>query len=167
MLRARWPRTKCVNLPPLWRHPQKKQTPTFSKFSKNMNYKTSHIFKRIWTALLLNCLVSYGCAKFSKKVVHMGLKGLKCNYIEILGKTFVGCIFKRNKISNGDISRLKSPQWELSDDVLHMTIACVLVELLPFKMYVTHESFWWLPIFFTPKLEQAHGFFENFLHKWR
>jgi len=30
---------------------------------------------------------------------------------------------------------------ELSDDVLHMPIACVLVEILPFKIYVTHEWF--------------------------
>jgi len=28
----------------------------------------------------------------------MVLEGLKCNYIEILGKNFVGCLFKRNKI---------------------------------------------------------------------
>jgi len=54
--------------------------------------------------------VSYGYAKFSKKVVHVALKGLKYEYIEILGKNFVGCLFKRNKISNEDILRLKSPQ---------------------------------------------------------
>jgi len=30
-----------------------------------------------------------------------------------------------------------------------MAIACVLIELLPFKIYVAHEWFWWLPIFFT------------------
>jgi len=41
--------------------------------------------------------------------VHVGLKGLKCNYIEISGKKFVGRLFKRNKISNKDILRLKSP----------------------------------------------------------
>jgi len=40
----------------------------------------------------------------------MALKGLKCNYIEILGKKFVGCLFERKKISNKDILRLKSPQ---------------------------------------------------------
>jgi len=90
--------------------------------------------------------MSYGCAKFSKKVVHVALKGLKCNDIEILGKNFVGCLFKRNKISNEDLLRLKSPQWELSDDVLHMPIACVLVEILLFKIYITHGWFWWLPI---------------------
>jgi len=33
-----------------------------------------------------------------------------------------------------------------------MPVACVLVELLPLKIYITHEWFWWLPIFFTPKL---------------
>jgi len=49
-----------------------------------------------------------GCAKFSKKVVHVALKNLKCTYIEILGKNFVGCLFKRNKISNEDILRLRS-----------------------------------------------------------
>jgi len=38
--------------------------------------------------------------------------------------------------------RLKSPQ-ELSDDVLHMQIARVLIELLVFKIFVTHE-----PVFF-------------------
>jgi len=69
----------------------------------------------------------------------MALKGLKCNYIEILGKNFVGYLFKRNKISNEDNLRLKSPQRELSDDVLHMPIARVLVEILPFKIYITHE----------------------------
>ena len=61
--------------------------------------------------------------------------------------------------------RLKYPQWELSDDALHMPIACVLVELLPFKIFVTHEWLWWLPIFFTPKVGYACGFFEIFLHK--
>jgi len=43
----------------------------------------------------------------------------------------------KNKISNDGILRLKSQ--ELSDDVLHNEIACVLIELLPFKMCVTHE----------------------------
>jgi len=33
-----------------------------------------------------------------------------------------------------------------------MPIARVLVELLPFKIYAMHEWFWWLPIFFTPKV---------------
>jgi len=28
----------------------------------------------------------------------------------------------------------------------------VLVALLPFKLYVTHEVFWWLSIFITQKL---------------
>jgi len=79
----------------------------------------------------------------------MALKRWKCNYIEILGKNFVGYLFKRNKISNEDILRLKSPQWELSDDVSHMPIACVLFKILPFKIYVTHKWFCWLPIFFT------------------
>jgi len=36
----------------------------------------------------------------------MGLKGLKYNYIEILSKNFVGCLFKRIKTSNEDILRL-------------------------------------------------------------
>jgi len=54
--------------------------------------------------------VSYGYAKFSKKVVYVAPKGLKYNYIEILGKNFVGCLFKRNKIYNVDILRLKSTQ---------------------------------------------------------
>ena len=45
---------------------------------------------------------------------------------------------------------------------LHMPIACVLAELLPFKIYITHEWFLWLPIFFTPKLGYAHGFLRNF-----
>ena len=49
-------------------------------------------------------------------------------------------------------TKAQSPQWELSDDVLHMAIACVLSKLSPFKIYVTHEWFWWLPIFFTPRL---------------
>jgi len=35
----------------------------------------------------------------------------------------------------------------LSDDVLHMPVVCVLVKLSPIKIYVTHEWFWWLPIF--------------------
>ena len=42
---------------------------------------------------------------------------------------------------------VKSPQLELSDDALHMRIACVLIALLQFKIYVMHEWFWWLPIF--------------------
>jgi len=63
------------------------------------------------------------------------------------------------KISNEDILRLKPSQWELSDDVLHMPIACVLVELSPFKIYVTHDWFWWLPISFI--------FLKIFLHYWR
>jgi len=33
---------------------------------------------------------------------------VSCNYIKILSKYFVGRIFKRNKISNEDILRLKS-----------------------------------------------------------
>jgi len=33
-----------------------------------------------------------------------------------------------------------------------MPIASVLVESSPFKIYVMHVWFWWLPIFFTPKL---------------
>jgi len=33
----------------------------------------------------------------AKKVAHTGLKGLKCNYIEILGKNFVGFFFKKTK----------------------------------------------------------------------
>jgi len=59
------------------------------------------------------------------------------------------------------ILRLKSPQWELSNDVLHMPIACVLVKLSLFKIYVTHEWFRWLPIFFTPKLGKCMDF-KNF-----
>jgi len=39
---------------------------------KNINYKTSRIF-RGFEQLLLNWLVSYGCAKFSKRVVHVAL----------------------------------------------------------------------------------------------
>jgi len=70
---------------------------------------------------------------------YSGLKGLRCNYIKILCKNFVGHLFKRNKISNEDTLVIKSPQWELSDDVLHIPIACVLVELLTFKIYATHE----------------------------
>jgi len=35
--------------------------------------------------------------------------------------------------------RQQFPQWEFSDDVLHMPIACVLIKLLPLKIYVTHE----------------------------
>jgi len=54
--------------------------------------------------------VSFGCAKFNNKVVHVGLKGLKCHYIEILSKNFVRRLFKRNKMNNEDILRLKSPQ---------------------------------------------------------
>jgi len=43
-------------------------------------------------------------------MVHMGLKWLKRNYTEILGKNFVGHLFKRNKISNEDNLKTKSPQ---------------------------------------------------------
>jgi len=34
-----------------------------------------------------------------------------------------------------------------------MATAGVLVELLPLTIYVMHEWFWWLPIFFSPKVE--------------
>jgi len=47
---------------------------------------------------------------------------------------------------------------QLSDDALHLPIACVLVKLLPFKIYIMHEWFWWLIIFFTPK----YGFLKFF-----
>jgi len=57
----------------------------------------------------------------ARKVAYPGLEGLKCNHIEILHKYFVGHLFKRNKISNEDILRLNSFQWQLSDDVLYCT----------------------------------------------
>ena len=43
------------------------------------------------------------------------------------------------KINNEDILALKSPQQELSNDVLHMSIACVHVEQLAIKIFVMHE----------------------------
>lgn len=48
-------------------------------------------------------------------------------------------LFKKSKINNDDILELKSPQQELSNDVLHMSIACVHVEQLAIKIFVTHE----------------------------
>ena len=45
-------------------------------------------------------------------------------------------LFNRNKINNEDIPELKSPQQELSNDVLHMSIACVHVEQLAIKIFV-------------------------------
>jgi len=58
-------------------------------------------------------------------------------------------------------SRVFHVGWELSDDVLHMPIAYVL-EILSFKIYVTNEWFWWLPIFFTPKLGKCIDFLKIF-----
>ena len=48
-------------------------------------------------------------------------------------------LFDRNKINNEDILEPRSPQQELSNEVLHMSIACVLVEQLAIKIFVMHE----------------------------
>jgi len=49
-------------------------------------------------------------SKVQQKAGEKELKGLKCNYIEIKGKNFLGRLFKINKISKEDILRLKCPQ---------------------------------------------------------
>ena len=95
-----------------------------------------------WLEILLETRMLYksleGLINFLAFLVQM----LWPKKSKIIREIPLGIIYK---ISNEDILRLPSPQWELSDDVLHMPLACVLAELLPFKIYVTHEWFWWLP----------------------
>jgi len=105
-----------------------------------MNYNTSCILRGFEQ---LSCWIGWRVIvvqSSAKKTGEKELKGLKCNYIEIKGKNFVGHLFKIDKISNEDILKLKCPQWDLSVDVLFMPIACVLVRLSPLKIYVTHSS---------------------------
>jgi len=73
--------------------------------------------------------------------VHVGLKGQSVTTLKSWAKTLWDDNLKeKNNISNEDILRLKS-QWELSVDIFNMPIACVLVKLLPFKIYVTQMSY--------------------------
>ena len=158
--------TKMCEPTPIMMSTTKKQTLTFP------------IFEKIWTTRLpgslesLHSSLAKSAGKLWLSTVQQKSGVCRTERVKVslhwnLRQKFVGRLFKRNKTSNEGILRLKSHQWELSDDLLHMPIACVLIELPPFNSYVTHEWFWWPPILFTQILGYVHGFFEIFLRKWR
>ena len=73
-----------------------------------MNYKTSCIYGGFEQ---VSSIISWWVTVVqisARKVVHAGLKGIRCNCIEILCKN-LWHLFKTNKVSNEDILRLKSP----------------------------------------------------------
>ena len=151
--RAWWPRPQTQEPTPIMMSPSKNPKPKLFQFLINIIYKTSHIFggfEQLSNSIGWRVMVVQNSAK---KWRTQDWKGWSVTASNLTHKFFGTFIKKKKKqISNEDILRLKSPQWELSDKVSHMSIACALIKLLPCKNCVTHEWFWGLRIFFTRKL---------------